>query len=466
MHLRIYRACILLLLLLVAVVAVVSTPRNRWSVLIYMGADNELDRYAMNNIHEMEAVAPPADAVDAAITVLVQLDRANTNTAPGTWTDTRRYRIVRDPAMSRFYAEGIYLPPIDAFTATGYKPWLPPAIRHLNLPLDAVVPQGPPTSQSEIASPRLDNPQLGELDMGNPNTLRQFICWGQQTAPAQHYLVIVWGHGCGWMLEDDALREPEGKSKAFCEDDGEAQDVTSINSAELTQALKGVRHIDVLAMDNCMMSMLEVAYEIRRHVDYLVASEEEIPDRGFYYCGIIGALARAHGEMTPAQVATYLAGDTCYTWQRFGIRESLTLSAVRPAKTVAVVRALDRLARLLIASGKKYAPALRRARTEGLQFGMVTDHNGSTDLIDLGDYLQRLNRYLDDPTLHRATRECAHAIHDCVIANYTSQPYVFARGLSIYLPPATTMNPLYTRTYGAFALCKHSAWEKWLAVSP
>ena len=268
------------------------------------------------------------------------------------------------------------------------------------------------------------------------------------------------------MLEDDAVRAPAGKSKAFCEDDGAAPEFTSINSAELSQVLAGVRHLDVLAMDNCMMAMLEVAYQIRHKVDYLVASEEEIPDRGFYYCGIIGALARAQGRLTPAQVAAYLAGDTFYTWQRFGFRETLTMSVVQPAKTASAARAMDRLARLLIPASRRYAAALRRARTECKQFGMVTDYIGKQDLVDVGDYLQRLERYVDDPTIRHATQQCLQAVSACVVANHTSAPYAFAHGLSIYLPSFESMTPECCRTYSAFSLCRRTAWEKWLAVSP
>jgi len=40
--------------------AAATFPHGKWTVLIYMSADNELDKYAMHNIHEMEAAAPAA----------------------------------------------------------------------------------------------------------------------------------------------------------------------------------------------------------------------------------------------------------------------------------------------------------------------------------------------------------------------------------------------------------------------
>ena len=464
-----------------------AAARTNWTVLVYMSADNELDRYAMNNIHEMEAVAPLAEAVDAGVTVLVQLDRANTNTAPGTWTDTRRYRIVRDPAMAKYYAGDLCIPPLDAITPHGVRPGAVPPPRRLNLPLESVVPADPPGGQTLIRSPRLDTPPLGELDMGDAQTLRDFIRWGQRTAPARHYLLITWGHGCGWTLDDDALDEPDavhpsattvssphvpparsaGKSKACCEDDGAAPDYTSINSAELSDALADTEHIDVLTMDNCMMAMLEVAYQIRHRVDYLVASEEEIPDRGFYYPGIINELVRTHGTLAPAQVARYIAGDTLAAWQHFGIRACLTLSVIDLHKVAAAVQALDRLATCLAHLHAASArAALARARAACKQFGMVTDYLEPSHLIDLSDYLARADHALRRPALHRAIADCRRALCACVSANYTSAPYAFAAGLSIYLPPGTQMTPERIRTYGAFTLAKESAWGQWVRRSP
>src|SRR5262249_35934337 len=40
-----------------------------------------------------------------------------------------------------------------------------------------------------------DMEQLGDLNMGAPTTLSDFINWGVQQAPAQHYEVIIADHG-------------------------------------------------------------------------------------------------------------------------------------------------------------------------------------------------------------------------------------------------------------------------------
>jgi hypothetical protein len=443
-----------------------SSSRNKWTVLIYMSADNELDHYAMNNIHEMEAAAPPRDAANPGVTILVQLDRASKNPAPGSWKDTRRYHILRDPEMALRYPRANAQPPphiLDTDHPDSPVYQLPGRIPH-TLPMNATVPVLPATWRQRIRSPRLDSPPLGKLDMGDPRTLNDFIRWGQQEAPADHYLVFTWGHGCGWMVDDDAPRG--GKAKSFCDDEGIDPDTTSINSAEISQALAGARPIDVLAMDNCMMAMFEVAYQVRRQVHYLTVSEDEVPDRGFDYFDTLGALTNAHGAITPATLASMIASNNQSAWQHFGFGNTLTNSVVMPGNTITAARALSNLARRLATVHHRYPYALRRARTECIEFGMVTDYQYPSDIIDLGDYLRRLIRYVPDSDVRRDARDAEQAVSACILANYTSPPYHFATGLSIFMPPATTMTPAYVTNYGAFAFCHDTAWLQWLKQSP
>jgi len=440
--------------------------QSQWTVLIYMSADNELDQYAINNIHEMESVAPPAEAVNPGLTILVQLDRSSRNSGAEQWKDTRRYHIVSDPKMALLYdqVKDQRLPCLADSPHPDspiYK--LRGRIPH-TLPLNATVPVVPITGLGQIHSPRLDSPPLGKLDMGNPQTLNDFIRWGQHFAPAEHYLVITWGHGCGWMVDDDTLRG--GKAKSFCDDEGFDPNCTSINSAEISLALEGAHHIDVLAMDNCMMAMFEVAYQVRQQVDYLTVSEEEIPDRGFDYRDYLDKLTRAHGNMLPATLAQLIASNNVSTWQHYGFGNTLTDSTVLPGKTIAAASALHILAQRLTAVHHRYSRALRRARTECMQFGMVTDYAEPSNLIDLCDYLQRLILYVPDSIVRKDARIAEQAVHACVLSNHASPPYTFANGLSIYVPPARIMTREYIRNYGAFAFCHDTAWLQWLTHTP
>jgi hypothetical protein len=433
--------------------------QRKWTVLVYMSADNDLDHYAMDNIAEMEEAVLPSAAPDPDVTILVQLDRSSKNVGPHTWTETRRYRIVHHHNPTFLQSKRFYYPPLGETDLADPKRFMP-----------------------AMFSPRMDYPPMAKQDMGNPTTLHDFIAWGQRTAPAEHYLVIAWGHGCGFILEDDALRTSTppsspanslpaaAKSRAFCDDeaadtDGSGDNVTSINSAELSQALHGTQHVDILAMDACMMAMTEIAYEVRQGADYLVASEEEVPDRGCYYPDILGTLSRAHGNMTPCALACYFSAVDNRVWQHFGFNQ-ITTSVVDLHRIQAVAQEMDKLARLLPTVKARDTRQLRQAHATRHEFGMVTDYINPSRIIDLWDYLHQLATTINDPAVRRQAATCERAVLACVIANYTSPRCAFAHGLSIYVPPSTEWKKDSVETYGAFAFCQDTAWGKWLAQNP
>src|SRR3990172_9807930 len=51
------------------------------------------------------------------------------------------------------------------------------------------------------------------------------------------------------------------------------------------------RKVDLVGMDACLMTMIEIAYQIRDHACVLVGSEELEPGAGWLYAAILGDLA-------------------------------------------------------------------------------------------------------------------------------------------------------------------------------
>jgi hypothetical protein len=204
---------------------------------------------------------------------------------------------------------------------------------------------------------------------------------------------------------------------------------------------------------------------VRQGADYLVASEEEVPDGGCDYPDILRTLTRTHGKMTPQALARYVAAVDNRVWQHFGFNQ-ITTSVVDLHRIQAVARELDTLARLLPSVKTRAARPLAAARATRHEFGMVTDYIHPSRIIDLDDYLQQLATTIDDPAIRRQARICQRAVRACVIANHTSPRCAFAHGLSIYLPPSSEWDQDSVETYGAFALCQDTAWGQWLAQNP
>ena len=62
----------------------------------------------------------------------------------------------------------------------------------------------------------INNTWENELDMGNGDTLRDFLIWASNEFPAKRKILIIWNHGSGWekVAEDGSsfLTVPEIKN--------------------------------------------------------------------------------------------------------------------------------------------------------------------------------------------------------------------------------------------------------------
>ena len=99
---------------------------------------------------------------------------------------------------------------------------------------------------------------MGEVNMGDPRTLVNFVTWAMQNYPADHYYLALDNHGNGI--------------------DGVAWDDTSnhdpITPDELYAAMKeitnnGQQKIDIFAYEACLMGLYENAYDIADFTKYI-----------------------------------------------------------------------------------------------------------------------------------------------------------------------------------------------------
>lgn len=115
---------------------------NRWTILVYMAADNNLSENGYEDINSMESVALPSG-----VNVIVQADFASSSPQSGGY----RYRIRQD-----------------------------------NSPM--------------VTSPILST--LGEINSADPQIMNDFIRWGFNAYPAQHKMLVIWSHGSSWYKSD------------------------------------------------------------------------------------------------------------------------------------------------------------------------------------------------------------------------------------------------------------------------
>ncbi len=188
----------------------------------------------------------------------------------------------------------------------------------------------------------------------------------KKQAPAEKYGLVLWSHANGW------IETATSRSRAFGDDRGYNMSIPS-----LAKALTG-QGFDYVYFDCCHTMTVEVAYELRRCVDYMVGSVIELPAAGMNYTDNLPLLiGGTEANLIQAATNTY----NLYNNQS-GSNRTCCMSVIRTA-------ALDSLA--LVTRGimqKGYLPPDSRA---GVQMFMVSN----CTLFDFYHYISQLKDVTD-----------------------------------------------------------------------
>ena len=224
--------------------------------------------------------------------------------------------------------------------------------------------------------------QTDAPDMTRAESIAALLNEVQRLAPAPRYAMTIGCHGMGWIpaTAATATLSREGAEREYWEYAGAeqtrwfgGQDVAF--QTEIPTLAEAIRRagmkLDYILFDDCYMSSVEVAYELRDVADHLIGSTSEIMAEGFPYTEI-GAL---------------LLGDVDYE----GICESFYQYYMErpsyPCGTVAVTlcRELEALAEVMKRINAASVPISEAA----LQEVQVLDGYNPCRFYDLGDYVAR-----------------------------------------------------------------------------
>ncbi|MDQ7823420.1 MAG: clostripain-related cysteine peptidase [Candidatus Eremiobacteraeota bacterium] len=360
--------------------------KKKWGVMLYSGADNNLESDMVQDVIDLESVGS-----DKNTHVLVQLDRGESpSSISGEWAGCRRLYLNKG------------------------------------------------TDSSNLTSPVIQD--MGQVNMGDAKTLTDFIVWGVQNYPAEHYMLILSDHGGGWpgAISDDShggwIKTPD-LNKAL----EEAEKITG-------------KKIDLLGFDACLMASTEVGYELKDSAGYMVASENTEGADGWPYPQIFTSkimknLQRALREkldITPEEVAKKVVEEAQ------GFQGTLpTLSAMDLSKMKDLAAATDAFAQKLIATDTpKYA--IQEAARASQSF------SGFKDQFDFAEMLVN-SKDVKDEELKAAAKTMMSAIKGAVIAEEHSSSKPGAHGLTIELPSYPS-DP--SEDYKELKFAKDTAWDE------
>ena len=132
-----------LVLSLTGTASAAPAARAKWTVMVYISGNNNLEDYVVKDI-ETE-LAPTGSTADVQVVALA--DRGpGYDTSYGDWQTTKLFHVTQG---------------MKADAASAVADW-------------------------------------GERNMGDKQTLIDFVSWSKTNYPADHYALYFWGHGWNW----------------------------------------------------------------------------------------------------------------------------------------------------------------------------------------------------------------------------------------------------------------------------
>jgi hypothetical protein len=366
----------------------------RWTVLVFMAADNNLALSGVGDIEEMEAAGANPE-----VQVVVQ---AEFN--PATFS-----RVSVTPAT-------LHLPNYNTFRYAfgGLTPL-------------ATARVGPNGSTTDI----------GNRNMTDPSELRAFIQYGKATYPAEHYAVVLWNHGGGYqgLLTDETTAG--GRMMTL---------------SELKSGLAGVGTIDMLDFDMCLMGGYEALEAVNGVASTVAFSQEVEPGDGDPYTSILQTLYQSPSMDGRALASTVVEKYNAY-YMASG-RSSTTKSAYDLSGYAAFENALNALATSLTASANTLSLAVASGSrvSQKFTFPIFTDISSLMDSLSVRVTSASLKSQMADVKTQVTAPGFRIANRAFSASAYGNASVTRANGLSLVLPSGASAADWFQPTGGTLSL--------------
>jgi len=345
-------------------------PHGEWTIMVYMDGDNNLEKYALWNLNNMEKVDMPSN-----VHITFMLDRSpNFSKLDGDWSDTRMGIVSHD------------------------------------------------LNPKTITSP-MEN--VGELNMGNPDTLTSFINWSTEIAPAEHYALILWDHGDG--------------VEGTCWDFSSNYDNLTISEIQRAIENSNVDKFDLIGFDACLMSDIDVAFGLKDVTDFLVMSQAEEPATGWNYSKWLSIFNYTSNPSTEL-----LAKAVALTYGHF-YRYPVTMSVIDTSKTDELLDSMENFAHDLLAQPTDVYDLIDAAK-ETKQF--------DKEYVDLYQLMNNFIAQDISPALSQDALDITNVLNEMVVYNAGGMPN--ANGISLYFPK----EPMHDYTPDNFDWLNTTGWNE------
>lgn len=333
-----------------------AATRASWTIMAYLGGDNNLEPALLNDINEFELAGGSSETVR----VVAFMDRSNDyDSSNGNWGDVRVFEVGADVSGDHTFVE----------------------------------------------VPTLDSPELaalGELDSGYSENLAQFLIWGMQTYPADHYAVVLNDHGGAWtgIVTDDT-----------------SYSILTIPALQdaFRGALQaaGVPKFDVLINDACLMSSIEYYAGMAEFFDFVISSPEITLNPSFDMELLTNTL-NSNPNVDPKELGRLLLDKYMADMQALSpdLYPILGGAVTDLRQFDVVLQAINNFTSVIATNPEAYGSLLGQARsnTYVYSFFLPEDQFGPATNIDLGDFMNEIVKISRDPQLTQAAQGVIDAL--------------------------------------------------------
>lgn len=367
---------------------------STWLVLVYLDGDNNLESAAVEDFNEMESAL--YKQTNSGLNILALFDRTSGyDSTNGDWTGTRLYYVQPD------------------------------------------------NDSNDINSTLLKD--YGELDMGNPTTLSNFITYAKQNFTYQHLMLILWNHGGGAKAKSITTTISSNVEKEVCWDDTSGGSCLYLDELQtaLASQFSSSNKLDILGFDACLMATVEVAYEFRDLASYMVGSMHTEQGDGWdyeslFYGGTANCPLLDPTSITAEQLAIRAVKSYRDFIETYFSTSAETMSAVDLSKIEDVKTACWNLASLLD-DDPAYKTIYETILDDEAAVNFWTDLENSLNFpyIDLYDFMDAIISYYSSYADIVSSAQTVQIEMQSAILyaysddGYTGETYYFGDGASV-----------------------------------
>lgn len=254
-------------------------------------------------------------------------------------------------------------------------------------------------------------------DMGEGETLSDFLSWGVENYAAERMGVVFWNHGGGSI-------------SGVCFDElnySNSLSLRELDNAFLEVSEKMTDKFEFVGFDACLMGTIEAANVLATYADYMYGSQEFEPGGGWDYTAIGNALAE-NSLLDGAELGKIVCDSYYEACDYYGEGDSATLSVIDLGEIDELIVSFNDFSKQLYESteNQEVLVTLIRAIEQADNFGGNNKNEGYTNMVDLSGIVSGCGLDGSDAVIS--------ALDNAVVYKVNGSTHYSAGGLSIYYP--------------------------------